>query len=372
MNDLKPMIYDCIDAGEFATALKHLNTYAKSNPSDPSINVILEMINDMIVDEKNRIYDKPNPNKVDEGFYEIMQKLKNKSEDDIYNMVLDNFNKMKPSIYISRKYIEENYTKYPLWGAMNIEAGNYEVFRNLAKMLYKKYDDFLWLHERLADAQSKNVLFAILAAWVDLDYTKLQVYKEKEQPEYYDPNIFPRRNDEVFVDLGAYFGDSALSFIQLYKSYKSIYCYEVSPNTFANLKKNLSSFPNIHFKQKAAGKEAGTLYLTLNQFISGANSVGETGELEVDVVSIDEDVKEPISFIKMDIEGSEQSALSGCARHIKENHPHLAISTYHGFDDIIAIPKLIDKIEPGYTFYMRYHGKALPSEYSLMGVWNAE
>ena len=247
---------------------------------------------------------------------------------------------------------------------------NYEIFRNLAKMLHKRYDDITWLHKRLADAQSKNTLFAILATWVDMDYNRLNKYREKEQPEYYDTNIFPRRNGEVFVDLGAYNGDSTFSFINEYQSYKSIYCYEVSPKTFAKLTKNLSPFSNINYRQKAVGKAIGTLYLTLNQFGAGANTVGETGEVAVDVVRIDEDVKEPITFIKMDIEGSEQNALEGCERQIKENHPHLAISTYHGFDDITAIPRLIDKIEPGYTFYMRYHGRVVADEFSLMAKWD--
>ena len=101
--------------------------------------------------------------------------------------------------------------------------------------------------------------------------------------------------------------------------------------------------------------------------------VVEHGDDAIEVVRIDDDISEAITFIKMDIEGGEQDALRGCQRQIQENHPHLAICTYHGNEDIYAIPRLIDEIAPGYKFYMRHHGgNLIPTEYSVLASWEGE
>lgn len=47
--------------------------------------------------------------------------------------------------------------------------------------------------------------------------------------------------------------------------------------------------------------------------------------------------KEP-TFIKMDIEGSEQEALKGCKRILKELKPKLALCVYHKPEDLFEIP----------------------------------
>ena len=81
------------------------------------------------------------------------------------------------------------------------------------------------------------------------------------------------------------------------------------------------------------------------------------------------DINEPVTLIKMDIEGAEQSALKGCLRHIEEDQPKLALSVYHNFEDIWKLAKMVDETTPGYRFYLRYHGGNLwPSEISLLAL----
>lgn len=47
---------------------------------------------------------------------------------------------------------------------------------------------------------------------------------------------------------------------------------------------------------------------------------------KVIAVSLDEDIKEPITLLKMDIEGSEQKALLGAKEHIINDSHKLLIS----------------------------------------------
>ena len=83
----------------------------------------------------------------------------------------------------------------------------------------------------------------------------------------------------------------------------------------------------------------------------------------------DNDIKERITFIKSDVEGAEMLALKGACRHIRDEHPMLAISIYHGNYDIFQVAKLIYEMDESYRFYMRYYGGDLyPNEVVLYAV----
>ena len=302
-------------------------------------------------------------------FGALMKKLATLSENELFKIIRDSFNELRDG---SKLKMAEHFAKYPFWGALDIKNKVYDALKNRARVIRKHHDDFVWLYERLADEHSKNVLIGILSNWVFIDSKTIRKYKELEHPEYFDPDVFPRRPDEVFVDVGAYTGDSAISFINTYQSYKRVYCYEITPASFQEMQKNLAGLPNIDLRQKAAGSAAGTMYLEENfDGEASGNMVQRQGEIAVEVVRLDEDITEPVTFIKMDIEGAEQDALRGCEGLIRKYHPKLAICTYHGYEDIFAIPRLIDEIEPGYTFYMRHHsGNLVPTEFSLLAVWD--
>ena len=61
------------------------------------------------------------------------------------------------------------------------------------------------------------------------------------------------------------------------------------------------------------------------------SSVDENGEDEIKVVAVDEIVDGKVTFIKMDIEGSELKALHGAEKTIKKYRPKLAICIYHHY-----------------------------------------
>ena len=76
----------------------------------------------------------------------------------------------------------------------------------------------------------------------------------------------------------------------------------------------------------------------------------------VEGVALDEDIKEKISMVKMDIEGSEMKALAGMKEHIKNDTPILLISVYHNNTDLVEIPKYIRSLNGNYDYYLRYYG----------------
>lgn len=66
------------------------------------------------------------------------------------------------------------------------------------------------------------------------------------------------------------------------------------------------------------------------------------------------------TFIKMDIEGSEQMALLGAKKTIIRNKPKLAICIYHSDEDMIKIPLMIHEMVPEYKLWIRQHSNGIP------------
>lgn len=79
-----------------------------------------------------------------------------------------------------------------------------------------------------------------------------------------------------------------------------------------------------------------------------ANTITEE-EIEIEMVSVDEDISEKITFLKMDTEGAEQKAIMGSKNYIKNEKPKLAISIYYKNEDLRKILLLLfyayDKIK---------------------------
>lgn len=71
---------------------------------------------------------------------------------------------------------------------------------------------------------------------------------------------------------------------------------------------------------------------------------------------------EKVSFVKMDIEGSEKEALNGMKGIIENQKPVLAISIYHSLDDFLQLPQMIRDMNPEYRIYIRHYRKLSDSE----------
>ncbi len=83
------------------------------------------------------------------------------------------------------------------------------------------------------------------------------------------------------------------------------------------------------------------------------------GTIEVQSLSVDDFVTrnevKKIDLIKMDIEGSERSALAGAERTIRDFRPKLAISLYHRPDDVFFLPAQVKAMLPDYDLYIDHY-----------------
>lgn len=257
--------------------------------------------------------------------------------------------------------------RYPLWG-----KDKDEVVDNLSAALSSHSADFRWLFDRLGDEQSRRVLTAVVRSWRFYEVEPLDQVKDERYDDYFDLSLLHCDENEVVADLGAYTGDTFLSYVKNYGSlaYRRYYCYEITKDSFDTLRKVTAPYPRVVLRRKGAGDGPGVMALEAGadasaNILTSGGSAAET----VEVVALDEDITEPLTLIKMDIEGAEQSALRGCARHIREARPKLALSVYHNFEDLWKLPRMIDELAPGYRFFLRYHGGNLwPSEITLLGL----
>ncbi len=131
---------------------------------------------------------------------------------------------------------------------------------------------------------------------------------------------------------------------------------------------NLSGYPDIITVQKGVGSQSGTMYV--NNVVNGAgNRILESGDTEVEVVTLDEDIVEPITMIKMDIEGAEKDAIIGASKHIKATKPKLLISAYHVSGDLFEIPEMLNELRDDYKYYLRFNGYGIwPCDYILYAI----
>ncbi|MDR0306465.1 MAG: FkbM family methyltransferase [Chitinispirillales bacterium] len=208
-----------------------------------------------------------------------------------------------------------------------------------------------------ADERSREVYFGIIRArcgegeFADF-YTK--------QTQYFENEFFVYGDDEFLIDCGAFIGDTIDDFIKFVPNYRGVISFEASPRSFEILKNRYGDNPKIQLINKAVWSGIAEVNFTDSSDYDGAgNRIGIKGEqnvINVKTTSIDAlELREKVTFIKMDIEGAEMEALKGAKNTILRDRPRLAICIYHSDEEMIAIAEWIRKLMPEYKLYVRHH-----------------
>lgn len=214
---------------------------------------------------------------------------------------------------------------------------------------------YIKFYNMLEDDLSKKTLYCIMYHHLFLDLAKLnQVYCSLRQ--YYIPELLPKREHQVFVDCGACWGETVVSYIETYGDYDKIYAYEPAPENYRKMVEELKEYKNVILWNRGVSDQMGEMKFTTHMPES-ANRLNPLGDQSVMISTVDKDIPEKITFLKMDIESAEPNALLGAQRHIQEDHPELAICVYHTITDIRTIPEIIYSMNPNQKFYLRHHGK---------------
>lgn len=235
--------------------------------------------------------------------------------------------------------------------APDVPVAGITLFTKEFFMLHKK--EFEKAYSLLIDDESRATYERIINFKIGGDIALLKPFFEKQRV-YSELLNF---EGETIVDLGAYDGDTVREFITADKNYKKIFALEPDPKNFKKLVRNTEGVRDVIPLNFGAWNKAQTGFFSSE---SSRNSAMSVKGKEVRLVSVDEVIKEPVSVLKMDIEGSELKAIEGAAQTIKECKPKLYICAYHRSEDMFALPLKIHEICPDYRFYFAHH-KYIPA-----------
>lgn len=213
-------------------------------------------------------------------------------------------------------------------------------------------EDYETLANRLADEKSKDIFQRLMNLRLNLDYSSLSIFEVNEKEQYFEPFLDLKEEGESFVDVGGFDGNTSLEFIKRCPKYDKIYFFEPEPDIMAKARNNQKGYSNITYCQVAASNKKGVLHFSSNE---SASKVSNDGDIVIQADTIDSQIKTPVTFIKMDIEGSESLAIEGAKETIRKYHPRLAICVYHRGGDYIDIPKQVLKIRDDYDIYLRHY-----------------
>ncbi|MEP6821232.1 MAG: FkbM family methyltransferase [Chthoniobacterales bacterium] len=207
-----------------------------------------------------------------------------------------------------------------------------------------------------SDETSKQEFLGQLEWRTGLEPTSLPPHAPVDET-YFASDLFDLTDDEVFVDCGAFDGDSIRAFLQRRgDSFRAAVGLEPDPLTRTRFEKWRSSLPpeqaeKIRLLPYATGERREKL--TFDSTGTAASSVG-SGQMEVECRPLDEAVAEfKPTFIKMDIEGAEPAALRGAKQIISGDQPILAICLYHAQEHLWQLPLLIHEFNPDYRLFLR-------------------
>jgi FkbM family methyltransferase len=183
------------------------------------------------------------------------------------------------------------------------------------------------------------------------------------QQYYFQRNsveVKPMPGDYV-IDAGGCFGDTALGFADAVGEGGHVYVFDPLPRHCAIMHEQLMMNPRL-------AKRISIFPAGLADHVNVAAPLPDDGVIDpgarllattVPTTTIDEVVSGNnlpwVDFIKMDIEGSELSALRGAESTLRRSRPKLAISLYHRPEDFFAIPLWINQLGCGYRFYLDHY-----------------
>lgn len=220
----------------------------------------------------------------------------------------------------------------------------------------KMKDEFKHIYDILADDISKKTFNGIISYKLTGDIQHLFNCETDESEPY--QSFLKLGDNEIYLDLGAYRGDTVLSFCDRVKQWKKIIAVEPDKKTYSKLitaTEHLDNI-NIHNINAAVSDKCGKALFGMN----GSRGLSNSGKLiQTDILTVDSLNAFP-TFIKMDIEGAEAKAIKGAQKTISVCRPKMQIAAYHRSEDLIEIPKSVLSLRNDYKIYLR-HNPCLPA-----------
>lgn len=238
-------------------------------------------------------------------------------------------------------------------------------FKQSGKLYNENYDKLETVFSLLSDELSKQVFMSRIQYNILL-YKNIKIFDTVySKNQYFPDDIIALKSNETFIDGGGYTGDTIRDFLVRTKNnFDSIYSFELDLQNYIAMNEYVKKLPKNHSQKifiypQGLSNQAEKVGLTGNKANTHISESGVFFDSFGELVALDEVIKNrsAVTFIKLDVEGSELNALIGMTQTIKESNPKMAVCIYHKPEDVYEIPLFLHKINPTYRFFLRHHGR---------------
>ena len=217
-------------------------------------------------------------------------------------------------------------------------------------------DAFEAAHAAFADELSRQTYAASINARLNEDARLLQPVVRRDRL-YFPSAEFPIGNHESFLDVGGFDGDTVLDFHSVSGGcYDAIISLEPCRGNFERLVQRVDNarLDRVIPIRRGAWDKRETLHVAPQQMaIDNQITAGGSESIEVDRIdAILEELKRPVTLIKLDINGAEYPALCGARNTIRNQRPNIAVRL-HCKEDYYRIPLLLKDIVPDMRLLLR-------------------
>lgn len=167
-------------------------------------------------------------------------------------------------------------------------------------------------------------------------------------------NILKLGDNESYVDLGAYNGDTIDEFLHYTNGkYKRIIAFEPNAKNFEKLKLHCKGMANVSLWQ--LGSYSKNTELIFNNKAGRNSAIADKG-VATKVATVDTILcGMAAGYIKADVEGADMETLIGMQKTMENCKPKLNFSAYHRFEDIFRLALYIHSVNPDYKIFLRHH-----------------
>jgi len=212
-----------------------------------------------------------------------------------------------------------------------------------------------------ADDVSRSEYLAQLRWMLMLDFDCLPKHVPASET-YFPMDLVSLADDEVFVDCGAFDGDTVRDFLKRRgPSFRRIIAIEPDPINYKRLQEFISNLP-VDIKNKvsplqlAVGSKSEKLTFVANGTMG--STINRNGNIQIDCAPLDDIIRDYLpTYVKMDIEGAEPQALAGAKELIEQRSAAWAVCTYHRQEHLWQIPLYMSSVSNGYRFFLRRYAE---------------
>jgi len=280
----------------------------------------------------------------------------------------------------SPAYLKKNNKQIVLICSANIK-NNIEIDKQLEDLsiehvrideyIFSKHiEEILTCAELLENEESLAVYVEILTK--RLNNQKLNNNFFSRNQYFILSNFCEMNNNEIFVDMGAYVGDTIESYLFANQGvFKKIYAFEPDVKNYEALTiriERLSKEWAIYDSSKIITILGGVGKFTQQSYLdqdikagSISTKLNEEGLGQpINCYSLDNFFSnQKVTFLKADIESYELDMLQGAQHIICRDIPKMAISIYHGAADLFNIILWINNLNLGYHFSIYHHNNSV-------------